>query len=284
MVEKNGIVENESITNMEEKIASDSFEVSKNEDSGEITVESSIADKLASLYNLQQICSQIDKIKIIRGELPDEIRDLEDTTEGLKTRLEKYNEETEQLRDKIKGQEVKAAESKTLIERYQEQQNNVRNNREYDSLSKEIEFQTLEIQVAEKYQNKFAGEIEVKQEEIASCQSRLDEIVDILEQKKAELSDIIAETEKEEIALLERAEELKKKVDQRLLTAFERIRNNARNGLAVVLIEREACGGCFSKIPPQHQLDIRLHKKIIVCEACGRIFVDKDLAEQQAAQ
>ncbi len=280
MAKKKDIIENESVSIKEEMITNDSYSVSKNEDSGEITVESSIAQKLIALYKLQQICSQIDKIKIIRGELPDEIRDLEDTTEGLKTRLEKYDEEIETLETKIKSQEGKIVDSQSLITRYEEQQNNVRNNREYDSLTKEIEFQKLEIQVSEKHKAKFLADIEAKREEIAACQERLGEITDILEQKKAELNDIIADTEIEEKDLLERAEKLKLDVDQRLLTAFERIRKNARNGLAVVTIEREACGGCFSKIPPQHQLDIRLHKKIIVCEACGRIFIDKELIEE----
>jgi len=243
--------------------------------------EITIAKKLLSLYNLQQICSQIDKIRVIRGELPNEVRDLEDALEGMQTRIEKHKEELEELQQKIVAQDVKMKESAGLIKRYEEQQNNVRNNREYESLSKEIEYQKLEIQVAEKHKGKFSAEIVTKTEDIAAFEEKRKEIEEILMQKKNELADIIADTKKEEQELIEKANELKKSVDHRLLSAFERIRNNARNGLALVLIERDACGGCFSKIPPQRQLDIRLHKKIIVCEACGRIFIDKQLVESQ---
>jgi len=260
---------NEKITNLPEAIPQEGVE--------EIT----IAKKLLSLYNLQQICSQIDKIRVIRGELPNEVRDLEDALEGMRIRIEKHTEELEDLKQKITAQDVKMKESAALIKRYEEQQNNVRNNREYESLSKEIEYQKLEIQVAEKYKVKFSADIGTRAEDIEAFEEKRKEIEDILKQKKSELADIIADTKKEEQELIARAEELKKNVDHRLLSAFERIRNNARNGLALVLIERDACGGCFSKIPPQRQLDIRLHKKIIVCEACGRIFIDKQLVESQ---
>lgn len=243
--------------------------------------ELSIAQKLLSLYNLQQICSQIDKIRVIRGELPNEVRDLEDALEGMKTRIEKYHEDISNLQAKSLEQDVKMKDALALINRYEEQQNNVRNNREYESLAKEIEFQKLEIQLAEKNKGKIANEIVNKTEEIAKCEEQLKEMDEVLHQKKAELDDIIADTEKEEEELNAQAEVLKEKVDERLLAAFERIRRNARNGLAIVQIEREACGGCFSKIPPQRQLDIRLHKKIIVCEACGRIFIDKQLVDSQ---
>jgi len=270
IVENQSVVEyNEKITNLPESIPQEGVE--------EIT----IAKKLLSLYNLQQICSQIDKIRVVRGELPNEVRDLEDTLEGIRTRIEKQKEELENLQQKIVAQDVKMKEAAALIKRYEEQQNNVRNNREYESLTKEIEYQKLEIQVAEKYKGKFNTEILAKTEDIATSEEKCKEIKEIFEQKKNELADIIADTEKEELELIEKAEELKKSVDYRLLNAFERIRNNARNGLALVLIERDACGGCFSKIPPQRQLDIRLHKKIIVCEACGRIFIDKQLVESQ---
>jgi len=262
---------NENITNLPQSIPQEGIE--------EIT----IAKKLLSLYNLQQICSQIDKIRVVRGELPNEVRDMEDALEGMHTRIEKHNEELGELNQKILAQDVKMKESASLIKRYEEQQNNVRNNREYESLSKEIDYQRLEIQVAEKHKTKFKTDIEVKTENIAEFEEKRKEIEEILTQKKNELTDIIAETEKEEQELIEKAENLKKNVDYRLLNAFERIRNNARNGLAIVLIERDACGGCFSKIPPQRQLDIRLHKKIIVCEACGRIFIDKQLVESQAS-
>ena len=260
---------NENIMNLPEAIPQEGVE--------EIT----IAKKLLSLYNLQQICSQIDKIRVVRGELPDEVRDMEDALEGMKTRIEKHREELGELNQKIVAQDVKMKESLTLIKRYEDQQNNVRNNREYESLTKEIDYQKLEIQVAEKHKAKFNAEVITKTENIAEFEEKRKEIEDILTQKQSELTDIIAETEKEELELIEKAEQLKKNVDHRLLNAFERIRNNARNGLAIVLIERDACGGCFSTIPPQRQLDIRLHKKIIVCEACGRIFIDKQLVESQ---
>jgi len=269
-VENQIVVEyNEKITNLPESIPQEGVE------------EISIAKKLLSLYNLQQICSQIDKIRVVRGELPNEVHDLEDALEGMQTRIAKHKEELDELKQKIVDQDVKMKEATGLIKRYEEQQNNVRNNREYESLSKEIEYQKLEIQVAEKYKAKFNTEIAVKIENIEEFEVKRKELEDILAQKKNELADIIADTEKEEQELCEQAEELKKNVDYRLLNAFERIRNNARNGLAIVMIERDACGGCFSKIPPQRQLDIRLHKKIIVCEACGRIFIDQQLVESQ---
>jgi len=268
--ENQSVVEyNEKITNLPQTIPQEGVE--------EIT----IAKKLLSLYNLQQICSQIDKIRVIRGELPNEVRDLEDALEGMQTRIEKHKEELEELQQKIVAQDVKMKESAVLIKRYEEQQNNVRNNREYESLAKEIEYQKLEIQVAEKHKGKFSTDIVTKTEDIAAFEEKRKEMDEILTQKKNELADIIADTKKEEQELIEKSNELKKSVDYRLLSAFERIRNNARNGLALVLIERDACGGCFSKIPPQRQLDIRLHKKIIVCEACGRIFIDKQLVESQ---
>jgi len=270
IVENQPVVEyNENITHLPETIPQEGIE--------EIT----IAKKLLSLYNLQQICSQIDKIRVVRGELPNEVRDMEDALIGMQTRIENHKEEVVELNQKIIAQDVKMKEADVLIKRYEEQQNNVRNNREYESLSKEIDYQKLEIQVAEKHKTKFSADIVVKKESIAEFEMKKTEIEEILTQKKNELTDIIAETKKEEQELIEKAEELKKNVDYRLLNAFERIRNNARNGLAIVLIERDACGGCFSTIPPQRQLDIRLHKKIIVCEACGRIFIDKQLVESQ---
>jgi len=270
VVENQPVVEyNEKITNLPENIPQEGVE------------EISIAKKLLSLYNLQQICSQIDKIRVVRGELPDEVRDMEDELEGMRTRIDKHKEELDELNQKLVAQDVKMKEANTLIKRYEDQQNNVRNNREFESLSKEIDYQRLEIQVAEKHKIKISADIVLKKESIAEFEEKRKEIDEILTQKKNELEDIIADTKKEEQELVEKAEQLKKNVDHRLLNAFERIRNNARNGLAIVLIERDACGGCFSKIPPQRQLDIRLHKKIIVCEACGRIFIDQQLVESQ---
>jgi len=230
--------------------------------------------KLVALYNLQQIDSQVDKIRIIRGELPLEVQDLEDEIAGLGTRVENYIQETVTQEKSILEKQKGIKDSKTLIKRYEEQQMNVRNNREYDSLSKEIEFQNLEIQLAEKRIKEFQGSLDGKKQEIERLESVLDERRADLEIKKNELDDIIAETEKEESDLIKSSEENQKFIEERLLTAYSRIRKNARNGLAVVQIERDACGGCFNKIPPQHQLDIRMHKKVIVCEYCGRILVD----------
>lgn len=246
----------------------------------EITEEISIAKKLLSLHNLQQIWSKIDKIREIRGELPNEVRDLEDALEGMQTRIAKYTEDIENLKTNIVGEENKMREALALIKRYEEQQNNVRNNREYESLTKEIDYQKLEIQVAEKRRGKYNQDIENKNAEITEIQEKLKELDDVLQHKKSELDDIIADTEKEEVELLEKVEVLRGQIEERLLNAFEKIRKNARNGLAVVQIDRDACGGCFSMIPPQRQLDIRLHKKIIVCEACGRIFIDRQLVEE----
>ena len=242
--------------------------------------ELSIAQKLLSLYYLQQVCSKIDKILVERGELPNEVRDLEDALEGLKTRIAKYQTDIKEIQAKIAGENAKIMEAQTLIKRYTEQQQNVRNNREYESLSKEIEFQTLEIQLSEKNKTKHNASVEAKTEEIKGFEEKVNELQEILNQKKSELKGILAETEEKEAELRKEAEMYKSKIEPRLLTAFERIRKNARNGLAIVQIERDACGGCFSTIPPQRQLDIRLHKKIIVCEACGRIFIDKQLVEE----
>lgn len=242
-------------------------------------LEYSNEQKLIALYNLQQIDSQIDKIRIIRGELPLEVQDLEDEIAGLETRVDNYIQETVQHDKSIVEKKNAIKESQSLIKRYEEQQMNVRNNREYDSLSKEIEFQNLEIQLSEKRIKEFAGTLESKKMEIERLQGVLEERRGDLEIKKNELDDIIAETEKEENELITRSEKNQAFIEERLLTAYSRIRKNARNGLAVVQIERDACGGCFNKIPPQHQLDIRMHKKIIVCEYCGRILVDNGIVD-----
>ena len=244
------------------------------DDKGEVTIER----KLRALYSLQQIDSQIDKIRIIRGELPLEVQDLEDEIAGLETRIENFLQEATALEKSITEKKNQIKESHSLIKRYGEQQMNVRNNREYDSLSKEIEFQNLEIQLAEKRIKEFQGTHELKKLEIEKHQKLLQERKNDLEVKKNELDDIIAETEKEETDLIRNSEKNRDYIEERLLTAYTRIRKNARNGLAVVQIERDACGGCFNKIPPQHQLDIRMHKKIIVCEYCGRILVDDGIA------
>lgn len=242
-------------------------------------VEISIEKKLIALYSLQQIDSHIDKIRIIRGELPLEVQDLEDEIAGLQTRIDKFQEEIKNYKKQISEKNESIKESQALIKKYEDQQMNVRNNREYDSLSKEIEFQNLEIQLAEKRINEYTTALEAKEEQIKESKSALKERESDLRIKKSELKDIVEETEKEENAMINKSEEYHEMIEDRLLTAYQRIRKNARNGLAVVQIERDACGGCFNKIPPQHQLDIRMHKKIIVCEYCGRILVDDGIVE-----
>lgn len=242
--------------------------------------EVSVEQKLTALYNLQQIDSQIDKIKIVRGELPLEVEDLEDEIAGLETRIANFQEEKEKFEQFIKDKNEAIKESNALIKKYTEQQMNVRNNREYDSLTKEIEFQNLEIQLAEKKIKEAKFRIEGIEADMEKANEKLEMRRQDLEAKKSELTGIIAETEKEEEELVRKSQENEKFIEERLLTAYKRIRKNARNGLAVVKIERDACGGCFNKIPPQHQLDIKLHKKIIVCEYCGRILVDDDIANR----
>ncbi len=233
-----------------------------------------VEDKLRALYNLQVIDSNIDRINTVRGELPLEVQDLEDELAGLQTRLEKMQEGVQDLEKEISARKIKMTECNELIKKYAEQQQNVRNNREYDSLSKEIEFQTLEIQLCEKKIKEHKAGIEAKQELIDKTQAHIKEREADLEAKKKELDDIVKETEKEENAYLKDRKKAADIVEDRLLKAYERIRGNARNGLAVVNVERDACGGCFSKIPPQRQLDIKSHKKVIVCENCGRILID----------
>lgn len=240
--------------------------------------EISIEKKLIALFSLQQIDSQIDKIRIIRGELPLEVEDLEDEIIGLQTRIDNYIQDIENLQTQVKEKEHQITDSNSQIKHYEEQQMNVRNNREFESISKEIEYQNLEIALAEKRIKEYSHNLNLKNDEISAAQKILDERRNDLEIKKSELSDIVNETEKEEQVLLSKSEEFQRYIEDRLLIAYKRIRKNARNGLAVVSVERDACGGCFSAIPPQRQLDIRMHKKIIVCEYCGRILVDHGLA------
>ncbi|HNQ59830.1 MAG TPA: C4-type zinc ribbon domain-containing protein [Bacteroidales bacterium] len=245
----------------------------------EENVELSIEQKLTNLYRLQQIESQIDRIRIIRGELPLEVQDLEDEIAGLETRIDNYIQQIAEYEQKILEKKNIIKDCQALIKKYEDQQMNVRNNREYDALSKEIEYQQLEIQLANKRINEFTNELNHLKEEIEKAQKLVEENKSELEIKRSELADIIAETEKEEKELLQKAEKCRKLIEDRLLLAYTRIRKNARNGLAVVHVERDACGGCFNKIPPQHQLDIRMHKKIIVCEYCGRILVDQAIVD-----
>jgi len=240
----------------------------------EITVE----DKLRALYRLQRVVSKIDEIKTLRGELPLEVQDLGDEVVGLNTRLHNISCEIGQIASAIANKKIEIEESKSRIARYKEQQENVRNNREYDNLSKEIEFQTLEIELSEKRIREATVSKDSKTVEKETTASRLAERQLDLKQKKKELNEIIQETKQEEEKLREEAKQIEPIIEDRLLTAFKRIRKNARNGLAVVYVQRDACGGCFNKIPPQRQMDIRLRKKIIVCEYCGRILVDAELA------
>ncbi|MFO7978192.1 MAG: C4-type zinc ribbon domain-containing protein [Bacteroidales bacterium] len=243
----------------------------------EENVELTVKKKLMSLYSLQRIDTQIDKIRAIRGELPLEVQDLEDEIEGLATRVDKYNNEIKELTQEISARKNSILESLEMIKKYEDQQMNVRNNREYDSLSKEIEFQSLEAQLSEKKIKELGVAVEAKAEIVKQVEEELNERKADLEVKRDELNDIVAETQKDEEVLQKKSDEQTVDIDDRLLAAYRRIRENARNGLAVVPVERDACGGCFNKIPPQRQLDIRLHKKIIVCEYCGRILVDDEI-------
>lgn len=236
--------------------------------------ELSVEEKLKALYSLQTVDSQIDNILKLRGELPLEVQDLEDEIAGLETRYQKFVEETKNNEQKINYKKQEIIKAEDLIKKYTEQQKNVRNNREYDAINKEIEFQQLEIQLCEKHIKEFLARIEELKSETQTIESLLDRRKNDLEQKQKELKEIIEETQKDEEQLRQKSIELEKIIEPRLLTAYKRIRANMRNGLAVVKVERDACGGCFAKIPPQRQLEIRTRKKIIVCEYCGRILID----------
>lgn len=249
----------------------------KIEETAEITVE----DKLKALFELQMVDTSIDKIKILRGELPLEVQDLEDEIAGLETRIENYEQEVKALEQEISTKNQEILNSEGLIKKYEEQQNNVRNNREYDSLSKEIEFQTLEIELSRKKISEFTAQKSEKSDQIQQAKLVLDERKGDLDGKKSELDEIVADTQKEEDGLNEKSLHIQSLIEPRLLTAYKRIRGNARNGLAVVTVERDACGGCFNNIPPQRQLDIRSRKKIIVCEYCGRILVDNEIMDMK---
>ena len=243
----------------------------------EITVE----EKLRALYDLQLVDSRIDKIRDVRGELPLEVEDLEDEIEGLDTRLQKLNTEVVELDTSIKEKKISIEESGKLVEKYEEQQKNVRNNREYDSLSKEIEFQGLEKELSEKRIGEAKAKIIQVKHVIETSSVKLETRKSHLVHKKEELDSILAETQREEDALNARSEELSNSLDDRLLAAYKRIRTNVRNGLAVVSIERGAAGGSFFTIPPQRQLEIATRKKIIIDEHSGRILVDPALAEEE---
>ena len=246
-------------------------------------VEVSVEQKLVALYTLQQVDSKIDEIRAYRGNLPLEIQDMEDEIAGLETRIANFKEESKKHQKDISDYKIKIKETEALIKKYEDQQNNVRNNREYDSLTKEIEYQQLDNQLSEKRIKEITAKDNEVAVKVAEAQMRLTELKSSLKDKKDELHSLVEGTEKEEEQLLQRSAECEKLVEDRLLVAYKRIRKNARNGLAVVGIFDEACGGCFNRIPPQHQLDICTHKKIIVCEYCGRILVDKGIIEQYNA-
>ena len=251
-----------------------------NEKMQELTVE----EKLQNLYELQRIDTEIDKIKTLRGELPLEVQDLEDEIAGLETRIENLKVELGELDKTSSTRKMDIKKAEEAIKKYSEQLDNVRNNREYDALSKEIEFQKLEIELQEKRIREAQKAKAEKEALMEESKKRYEDKVSDLEAKKGELNDIINETHKDEESLQIKSEELAATIDERLLTAYRRIRSNARNGLAVVTVDRDACGGCFNKIPPQRQLDIRSRKKIIVCEYCGRILIDKYICDYDGSQ
>ena len=240
--------------------------------------EYSVEEKLQSLYQLQTMLTEIDKIKTLRGELPLEVQDLEDEIAGLTTRIEKASADVVEMTKGVAENKNTIEVSKAAITKYQEQQDHVSNNREFDSLNKEIEFKNLEVELAEKRIREFTAAINAKKEDIEANRALVAEKQQDLEVKKSELQEIIEENRQEEERLRERCKALELNIEPRLLQSFKRIRNNTRNGLGIVYVQRESCGGCFNKIPPQRQLDIRMRKKIIVCEYCGRIMIDPELA------
>ena len=240
--------------------------------------ELSVEEKLANLYSLQTMLSEIDKIKTLRGELPLEVQDLEDEIEGLTTRIEKMSGEIDALKAEINERNAVIETNKANIERYKEQIDSVRNNREYDNLTKQIEYAELDNQLHEKKIGEAKALMNARMEEMTASNELVSERRTDLDIKKSELDEIISETKAEEDKLREKAKNIELTIEPRLLSAFKRIRKNSRNGLGIVYVQRDACGGCFNKIPPQRQLDVRMRKKIIVCEYCGRIMIDPELA------
>ena len=238
----------------------------------------SVEEKLKTLYQLQTTLSAIDEKKALRGELPLEVQDLEDDIAGLNTRVEKIKGEIEDFQQAVSQKKAEINEAQASVERYKKQLDDVKNNREYDTLTKEIEFQTLEIELCNKKIREAGIKVEERQNDLKHTEELIADRRQALEEKKNELDEIIDETRAEEERLKEKAKDLEIKIEPRLLTSFKRIRKNARNGLGIVYVQRDACGGCFNKIPPQRQLDIKMHKKIIVCEYCGRIMIDPELA------
>jgi hypothetical protein len=243
----------------------------------------SVEDKLKALHQLQVIDTKVDKIRIIRGELPLEIEDLADLIAGLNTRLEKLDAELVTITDDIAANKNTIALATDAIEKYEKQLKNIKNNREFTSLTKEVEYQNLEIQIAEKKKIQNDADVLHKTVIINACKEQIAEREEELKIKQAELDEIIKETEKEEKALMADSAKAEKVIDDRLLGAYKRIRSKVANGMAVVSVDRNACGGCFSEIPPQRQLDIQMHKKVIACEHCGRIMIDANIFEEQEA-
>ena len=239
----------------------------------ELTVE----EKLKALYDLQQKLSEIDAIKTLRGELPQEVQDLEDEIAGLHTRVNKFEDEVAVQQDELARNRDIKAKAEELIDKYTADQDNVRNNREYDYLTKEIEYQTLNIELAEKKMNEAARRIDVLKAELNKAQDQCTDREHALVEKKSELNEIVSENKQKEETLREKAKKQENKIEERLLTAFKRIRKNTRNGLGIVVVQRNACGGCFNRIPAQRQMEIKMHKKVIVCEYCGRILIDPEL-------
>ena len=238
----------------------------------------SVEEKLKTLYQLQSALSAIDEKRALRGELPLEVQDLEDEIEGLTTRVENIKSDISEFQKAVSQKKGEIADAEASVARYKAQLDDVKNNREYDTLSKEIEFQTLEIELCNKKIREANARIQEKQNELALNEVTIKEREGDLEIKRNELEEIMTETRAEEDKLKEKVKDLESKIESRLLTSFKRIRKNARNGLGIVYVQRDACGGCFNKIPPQRQLDIKMHKKIIVCEYCGRIMIDPELA------
>ena len=245
-------------------------------------VELSVEEKLKTLYQLQTSLSAIDEKKALRGELPLEVQDLEDEIEGLKIRIEKIQNDIDDFQKAISDRKTDIMEAQASVARYKTQLDEVKNNREYDTLSKEIEFQTLEIELCNKKIREAQQKVKDKIAEKEKSEQDLEDHENELDLKRSELDDIIEETRAEEDRLKVKVKELETKIDPRLLASFKRIRKNARNGLGIVYVQRDACGGCFNKIPPQRQLDIKMHKKVIVCEYCGRILIDPELAGVRA--
>ena len=240
--------------------------------------EYTVEEKLKTLYQLQTTLSKIDEIKTLRGELPLEVEDLEDEIVGLNTRIDNIKGNINELRRELVGRKADIEKANNAIAKYKEQLDNVSNNRQFDLLTKEIEYQQLEVELAEKKTVEANEALEARQIDLAQAIKDLDERKNDLVDKKSELEEIVSETKQEEEKLREKSKELETKIEPRLLQSFKRIRKNNRNGLGIVYVQRDACGGCFNHIPPQRQLDIKSHKKIIVCEYCGRIMVDPELA------